>query len=163
MQAFIVVTEQEAAEDGYVIEAVITRPYGDMSADERAYDVAERVGASDKVNADAEVKVLQVLLDPTNLQLEVTPDISEVKHGDFALAAYLELKRKGTLMVPLWANPAWLVHEVKARFDVGIDFRGRQMTLVSPEEMRSRRDHGIPDVNAPSDFGDDAGFVETRD
>lgn len=159
MQAYIVVTEQEAAEDGYFIEAVITRPYGDMTAEERAYDVAERVGSSDKVNADAEVKVIQVPLDPTNIQLDVTPDISEIKHGDFVLAAYLELKRKGVLMIPLWANPAWLVHEVKARYDVGIDFKGRQMTLVSPGEVQRRREHGVPDENAPSDFG----FTETRD
>ena len=160
MKAYVVVTEQEAAEDGYVVEAVITRPYAHMEPEQRAYDVAERIGLSDKVDATAEVKVLQVMLDPTNLQLEVTPDISEIKQDEFVKAAYLELKRRGTMMIPLWANPAWLVHEIKANYSVGIDFKGRSMTLVAPQEVQRRREFGIADANFPNEG--DAGFTETQ-
>lgn len=165
MQAYVVVTEQEAAEDGYVIEAVVTKPFGELSAEERAYDIGDRLAVSDKVNADSEIKVYQVLVDPTNRELEVTQDLHEIQAGDFVTAAYMEIRRKGFIQVPLWAAPAFLVHELRARYNLNLDFVGRQITIVSKEEMERRVASGQePERRGAQQVWTepDAGFVETQ-
>ena len=104
-------------------------------------------------------------VNPTPQMMELPKTLREMGCDDLLQSAYIELANNGSMYVPLWINPAWLVHELKAKYDIGIDFKGREMKLVGAVELESRRRHGIPDVNAPSDFGtdDDAGFVESQD
>lgn len=136
----------------------------------KANDAINRLRLRDADNDEVDYNLRPCNTDPTPEMLELPKTLREMGCDDLLKAAYIELVNNGTMYVPLWINPAWLVHELKARYDLGIDFKGRQMTLVSAEESRRRRDYGIADENAPSDFGipeqrggDDAGFVETQD
>lgn len=138
--------------------------------EDKANDAINRLRLRDADNDEVDYNLRPCNTDPTPEMLELPKTLREMGCDDLLKAAYIELVNNGTMYVPLWINPAWLVHELKARYDLGIDFKGRQMTLVSAEESRRRRDYGIADENAPSDFGipeqrggDDAGFVETQD
>lgn len=132
----------------------------------KANDAINRLRLRDEADNEIDYNLRYCNTDPTPDMLELPKTLREMGCDDLLNAARIELCNNGKMYVPLWVNPAWLVHELKAKFDLGIDFKGREMTLVSASEVESRRRHGIPDVNAPSDFGmddGDAGFVETRD
>lgn len=131
--------------------------------EDKANDAINRLRVRDQHDEDVDYNLRSCGVNPDPVMLELPLTLKERGGDDIVLAAYYELCVEGKMYVPLWINPAWLVHEIKARYDVGIDFQGRQMTLVSKDEQRRRRDYGISDLNAPSDFGDDAGFVETKD
>jgi len=131
--------------------------------EDKANDAINRLRLRDADNNEVDYNLRPCNTDPTPEMLELPKTLREMGCDDLIKAAYIELLNNGSMYVPLWINPAWLVHELKARHDIGIDFRGRQMKLVSPDEVNRRREFGIPDENAPSDFGDDAGFVETTD
>ena len=135
-----------------------------------ANDAINRLRLRDADDNEVDWNLRTCSVNPTPDMLELPKTLREMGCDDLLKAAHIELCNEGTMYVPLWINPAWLVHELKARYDLGIDFRGRQMTLVSESEARRRREFGIADENAPSDFGipeqrngDDDGFVETQD
>lgn len=133
-----------------------------FTTEEGANEAINRLRARDVNDDEVDWNMRPCNVDPDPRMLDLPLTLREMTGNPVVEAAYYELLAEGRMMVPLWVNPAWLVHEVKARYDVGIDFKGRQMTLVDAAELESRRRHGIPDENAPSDFGtDDAGFVET--
>jgi hypothetical protein len=131
--------------------------------EDKANDAINRLRVRDAELDEVDWNMRPCSTNPTPDMLELPKTLREMGCEELLNAARIELISEGKMYVPLWVNPAWLVHELKAKYDLGIDFRGRQMTLVSASELEARRRHGIPDVNAPSDFGDDAGFVETRD
>lgn len=131
---------------------------------DKANDAINRLRIRDADNNEVDWNLRACNTDPTPEMMELPKTLREMGCDDLIKAAYFELCNNGKMYVPLWINPAWLVHELKARHNIGIDFKGREMTLVSAEETRKRREYGIPDENAPSDFGvDDAGFVETKE
>jgi hypothetical protein len=128
----------------------------------KANDAINRLRLRDEADSEVDYNLRPCNTDPTPDLLGLPKTLREMGCDDLLESARIELLNEGKMYVPLWINPAWLVHELKAKYELGIDFMGRQMTLVSKAEQRSRREYGIPDVNAPSDFGtDDAGFVET--
>jgi len=131
----------------------------------KANDAINRLRLRDQDDNEVDYNLRPCNTDPTPDMLELPKTLREMGCDDLLNAARIELCNNGSMYVPLWVNPAWLVHELKAKYELGIDFRGRQMTLVSAEEARRRREFGIADENAPSDFGtdDEAGFVETQD
>lgn len=130
--------------------------------EDKANEAINRLRARDAKDEGVDWNLRSCGTDPEPAMLDLPPTLKEMTGNPVVEAAYYELQAEGSMMVPLWINPAWLVHELKARYDIGIDFKGREMRLVDANEMYSRRRHGIPDVNAPSDFGYvDAGFVET--
>jgi hypothetical protein len=133
----------------------------------RAHEVMRRM------TGDGTYETMSVEMLTTNLsngELKLRPSLHEVAQKDFVDAAARELMDEGCLTIPLWVNPAWLVHEVKANYDLGVDFSGRRMTLVSKEEAERRVREGIAPERrarpskdaAESDAYDrDAGFTET--
>ncbi|QNR52022.1 hypothetical protein phiRKBJ001_80 [Streptomyces phage phiRKBJ001] len=140
--------------------------------EDKANDAINRLRLRDENLEDVDYNLRYCSVNPTPEMLELPKTLREMGCDDLLKAAYIELCNDGKMYVPLWINPAWLVHELKAKYDLGIDFKGREMKLVSKSELLARRRHGIPDVNAPSDFGtdaaesaaydrDDAGFVES--
>ncbi|QKY78621.1 hypothetical protein SEA_DRYAD_83 [Streptomyces phage Dryad] len=129
----------------------------------KANDAINRLRLRDDQDNEVDWNLRTCSVNPTPDMLDLPKTLREMGCDDLLKAAYIELANNGTMYVPLWIAPAWLVHELKARYDIGIDFKGRQMTLVTADEVRRRREFGIQDENAPSDFGDDAGFVETKD
>lgn len=129
----------------------------------KANDAINRLRARDAKDTEVDWNMRPCCTNPESLELDLPPALNEISNKHVVQAAYLDLVAKGKVFVPLWISPAWLVHEVKVQYDVGIDFKGREMTLVSEAEVQSRRSFGIPDVDAPSDFGyTDTGFTETR-
>lgn len=128
----------------------------------RAHEVMRRLSSEGKGDSFS-VEKLDINL--SNEMLGLRPMLSEVKHSDFVDAAFVELHENGEMFVPLWANPAWLVHEVRARYDIGIDFVGRKMTVVSRDEMERRVNEGIEPERRRSPQvvteDEDAGFQET--
>lgn len=130
-----------------------------------ANDAINRLRLRDEDNNDIDYNLRSCGVNPTPDMLELPKTLREMGCDELLKSAYIELANNGRMYVPLWINPAWLVHELKAKYNIGIDFKGREMTLVGASEAESRRRHGIPDVNAPSDFGmdGDAGFVESQD
>lgn len=132
--------------------------------EDKANDAINRLRLRDEANDEVDYNMRPCNTDPTSEMLELPKTLREMGCDDLLNAARIELCNNGTMYVPLWVNPAWLVHELKAKYNLGIDFRGREMTLVLPDEVKRRREFGIQDENAPSDFGyADAGFVETKD
>ncbi|AVP41517.1 hypothetical protein SEA_WENTWORTH_78 [Streptomyces phage Wentworth] len=133
--------------------------------EDKANDAINRLRLRDEAEQDIDYNLRYCSVDPTPDMLDLPKTLREMGCDELLNSARIELCNNGKMYVPLWINPAWLVHELKAKYDLGIDFKGREMKLVSPEERRSRKEFGIPDVNAPSDFGDgndvDAGFVES--
>jgi hypothetical protein len=118
-----------------------------------ANDAINRLRVRDQQDTDVDWCLRSCGVNPDPQMLELPQTLQERGSADIVLAAYYELCVEGRMFVPLWINPAWLVHELKARHDVGIDFKGRLMTLVSPDEVRRRREFGVQD----------AGFVETQE
>jgi hypothetical protein len=153
MIGFIVVVEKEHMEDGYRIEAVVTKGMNGMGVEDRAYDIAYRIQADD--SRGGEVMVIPTKLDPSNADLEVLVQLDEVPKDDFVKAAYLELRRSGELQIPLWVNTAWLRHEVRARYDVGVECFGRKMILT-------RKADEAPQSTIVQTEDEDAGFAETE-
>lgn len=130
--------------------------------EDKANDAINRLRLRDEADNEVDYNLRPCSVDPTPEMLELPKTLREMGCDELLNSARIELCNNGKMYVPLWINPAWLVHELKAKYELGIDFKGREMTLVSKDEQRRRRDFGIPDVNAPSDFGtDDGGFVET--
>ncbi|HSR54149.1 MAG TPA: hypothetical protein VLV83_25245, partial [Acidobacteriota bacterium] len=121
--------------------------------EDKANDAINRLRLRDQDNDEVDYNLRPCNTDPTPDMLELPKTLREMGCDDLLKAAYIELANNGKMYVPLWINPAWLVHELKARYDLGIDFKGRQMTLVSAEERRRRREFGFQDENAPSDYG----------
>jgi hypothetical protein len=137
-----------------------------------ANDAINRLRLRDADDNEVDWNLRSCGVNPTPDMLELPKTLREMGCDDLVKSAFIELCNNGKMYVPLWINPAWLVHELKARHNIGIDFKGRQMTLVGEAEQKRRREFGIADENAPSDFGipeqrgagdDDAGFVETQD
>lgn len=124
-----------------------------------ANDAINRLRLRDEADNEVDYNLRPCNTDPTPDMLELPKTLREMGCDDLLKAAYIELANDGSMYVPLWINPSWLVHELKARYDLGIDFKGRQMTLVSADEVRRRREFGVQDENAPSDYG----FTETKD
>src|SRR5690242_1873287 len=108
--------------------------------EDKANDAINRLRLRDAENDEVDYNLRPCNTDPTPEMLELPKTLREMGCDDLLNAARIELCNNGTMYVPLWINPAWLVHELKARYDLGIDFKGRQMTLVSAEERRRRRD-----------------------
>lgn len=131
----------------------------------KANDAINRLRLRDQDDTDVDYNLRFCNTDPTPDMLELPKTLREMGCDDLLKAAYIELANNGKMYVPLWINPAWLVHELKAKYSIGIDFKGREMTLVGQAEQQRRKEFGIADANFPSDYGidDDAGFVETRD
>lgn len=148
----------------FVDEGRTEEHFAVFTDEDRANDAINRLRARDARDENIDWNMRPCSTNPGMAEMGLPPTIAEMRGDDVVEATYYELESVGRMMVPLWVNPAWLVHEVKARYDIGIDFKGREMKLVDKVEQRSRKEFGIPDVNAPSDFGyTDAGFVETRD
>lgn len=132
--------------------------------EDKANDAINRLRLRDVDNDEVDYNLRPCSVDPTPEMLELPKTLREMGCDELLNSARIELCNEGKMYVPLWINPAWLVHELKAKYGLGIDFKGRQMKLVSPDEVQRRRELGISDENAPSDFGyEDAGFTETRD
>lgn len=127
-----------------------------------ANDAINRLRVRDQHDEDVDYNLRSCGVNPDPMMLELPLTLKEKGSGDIVLAAYYELCVEGKMYVPLWINPAWLVHEIKANYDVGIDFKGRQMTLVSPEEVQRRERLGIARNSIEHD-SEDAGFVETEE
>jgi len=128
----------------------------------KANDAINRLRLRDEANDEVDYNLRPCNTDPTPDMLELPKTLREMGCDELLKSAYIELANNGKMYVPLWINPAWLVHELKAKYSIGIDFKGREMKLVSKDEQRRRSEFGIADENAPSDFGtDDGGFVET--
>lgn len=130
----------------------------------RAHEVMRRMTADGLHEVSMSIEELAV--NPTNKQLGLKPTLSEIAQSEFVDVAARELMEQGYLQIPLWVNPAWLVHEVRANYDVGIDFKGRRMELVSQEEMERRVNSGLaPERRSRAMVlteDDDAGFTETQ-
>jgi hypothetical protein len=131
--------------------------------EDKANDAINRLRLRDAEDNEVDWNLRSCGVNPTPDMLDLPKTLREMGCDELLNSARIELCNNGKMYVPLWINPAWLVHELKAKYELGIDFRGREMKLVSPDEVKRRREFGIQDENAPSDFGDDAGFVETKD
>lgn len=162
LEAFAIYAWYEEGEGREHVATFVTSPEV-PDAHGRAHEVMRRLSSEGKGDSFS-VEKLDVNL--TNEKLGLRPMLKEVKHGDFVDAAFVELHENGSLMIPLWVSPAWLVHEVRARYNVGIDFVGRQMTLVSHDEMQRRVSEGIEPERRKSPLvvteEEAAGFVETN-
>lgn len=95
-----------------------------------------------------------VPVNPSNDDLGLKPMLHEVKKNDFTDVAYTELFEKGEVWVPLWMNPGWLVNELRFRYGIGIDYVGRKITLISPDEIERRKSIVV-------ETEENAGFTET--
>jgi hypothetical protein len=117
----------------------------------RAHEVMHRMSMEDLYQT---MSIEEVMINPTDKELGLKPKLAEVEQIDFVRAAYMQLVREASIAVPLWVNVAWLVHEIRANYDVGINYTGRTLTIVAKEdEVRIAR------VSTEDDL--DAGFTET--
>lgn len=116
----------------------------------RAHEVMRRMTAEDKFQT---MSLEEVQINPTDKELGLKPKLADVEQIDFVRSAYMQLQDEGQMHVPLWINVAWLRHEIRANYDVGVNSNGRKLMLVAKEdEVRP----GVLISTEP-----DAGFTET--
>lgn len=99
----------------------------------RAHEVMRRMIAEDRFQT---MSIEEVDINPTDQELGLKPKLADVAQIDFVRSAFLEIQEMGEMRIPLWVNMPWLVHELRANYEVGINYSGRKIVLVHPDDER---------------------------
>src|SRR3546814_3931207 len=81
----------------------------------RAHEVMRRMTADGTYES---MSIEKLVVNKSNAALGLKPTLAEVEQREFVDAAAKELFEHGSMQIPLWLNPAWLVHEVRDRKSV---------------------------------------------
>lgn len=112
----------------------------------KANDTLARLGERAKDQGDEWVhfELRPIVADPSPESLGLPKTLREMGCDELLEEAYIILMNNGEMYVPLWTNPSWMVHEIKARYNILVELKGRQMkTLYS-----AGRDCGFTETEA---------------